>query len=183
MSTLPDQPAAPRPTALPQPPHPRPRPHPRVRNERALAARARTSQDRVSDAITAFAGSMPFVYLHAAWFMIWILLNKGAFGDAAVFDPYPFGLLTMIVSLEAIFLSTFVMISQNRQAAREDIRADLDFETNLRSEVWSVHIGKALGLDAEAIERHAAEVIAESKAMISRGETSSRQVTPPAQSR
>ncbi|WP_251082845.1 DUF1003 domain-containing protein [Frankia sp. Mgl5] len=158
-------------------------PHPRVRNERALAARARTSQDRASDTITAFAGSMPFVYLHAAWFTIWILLNKGAFGDAAVFDPYPFGLLTMIVSLEAIFLSTFVMISQNRQAAREDIRADLDFETNLRSEVWSVHIGKALGLDAEAIERHATEVIAESKAMISRGETSSHQVTPPAQSR
>nr|WP_285223975.1 DUF1003 domain-containing protein [Frankia sp. Mgl5] len=99
---------------------------------------------------------MPFVYLHAAWFTIWILLSKGAFGDAAVFDPYPFGLLTTIVSLEAIFLSTFVMISQNRQAAREDIRAEVDFETNLRSEVWSVHIGKALGLDAEAVERRGA---------------------------
>ncbi|OHV22948.1 hypothetical protein BBK14_24675 [Parafrankia soli] len=145
-----------------------------------MAARARTSQDRVSDATTAFAGSLPFVYLHAAWFTIWILLDKGVFGDAAVFDPYPFGLLTMIVSLEAIFLSTFVMISQNRQAAREDIRAEVDFETNLRSEVWSVHIGKALGLDAEAIEQHAAEAIVESRAAISRGETSTRQVTAPA---
>ena len=68
------------------------------------------------------------------------------------FDKYPFGLLTMIVSLEAIFLSTFVMISQNRQASRSDIRAELDFETNLRSEIWSAHIGAALGIDAEHVE-------------------------------
>ena len=63
-----------------------------------------------------------------------------------------FGLLTMIVSLEAIFLSTFVMVSQNRQADRADIRSQLDFETNLRSEIWSVHIGNALGIDATHVE-------------------------------
>ncbi|MFF7749263.1 DUF1003 domain-containing protein [Streptomyces sp. NPDC007971] len=91
----------------------------------------RGTEDRIADAITAFAGTMPFVYVHAAWFTVWIVCNEGVFGQEAVWDPFPFGLLTMIVSLEAIFLSTFVMVSQNRQAARENIRADLDFETNV----------------------------------------------------
>ena len=68
--------------------------------------RARSVQNRVADAITMFAGSMWFAYLHIAWFSIWIALG---------IERYPYGLLTMIVSLEAIFLSTFVMISQNRQ--------------------------------------------------------------------
>jgi len=58
----------------------------------------------------------------------------------------------MIVSLEAIFLSTFVMISQNRQSARADVRSQLDFEANLRSEIWSVHIGQELGLDPDHVE-------------------------------
>ncbi|MFE0513634.1 DUF1003 domain-containing protein [Streptomyces sp. NPDC058964] len=126
----------------------------------------RSSQDRVADAITAFAGTMGFVYIHAVWFTMWIGLNEGLLGKAGVFDPYPFGLLTMIVSLEAIFLSTFVMVSQNRQAARENVRADLDFETNLRSEVWSVHIGKVLGLDPQEVEQHVQEIIVKSRAGI-----------------
>jgi uncharacterized membrane protein len=98
------------------------------------------------------------------WFAVWIALNEGLLGEAGVFDPYPYGLLTMIVSLEAIFLSTFVMISQNRQAARENVRADLDFETNVRSEVWAVHIGKALGLDPEEIEAHVQAAVTQSRA-------------------
>lgn len=140
--------------------------HPVVRlpHERVVFSRGRTSQDRLADAITSFAGTMRFVYLHAVWFAAWIVLNEGLLGRAGVFDPYPFGLLTMIVSLEAIFLSTFVMVSQNRQAARENVRADLDFATNLRSEVWSVHIGKALGLDPDQIEQHVQEIIAQSMA-------------------
>ena len=72
--------------------------------------RAQSVENRASDRITAFAGSMTFVYIHIAWFGCWI-----GFGV----EDYPFGLLTMIVSLEAIFLSTFVMISQNRADARE----------------------------------------------------------------
>jgi hypothetical protein len=63
----------------------------------------------------------------------------------------------MIVSLEAIFLSTFVMISQNRQAARTDVRSELDVETNVRSEIWSVHIGRQLGLDPHEVEPRAGE--------------------------
>jgi uncharacterized membrane protein len=75
--------------------------------------RARSAQNRIADAITRFAGSMWFVYLHIVWFSVWIGLGV---------ERYPYGLLTMIVSLEAIFLSTFVMISQNRQ---EDARRHL----------------------------------------------------------
>ena len=67
--------------------------------------RSRNLQDRIADAITSFAGSMPFVYLHVIWFTLWIALRV---------EKFPFGFLTMLVSLEAIFLSTFVMISQNR---------------------------------------------------------------------
>ena len=134
--------------------------HYRTRNERTLLDALMRAQDRAADQITSFAGSLNFVYLHSIWFGIWILINIGILGASLKFDKFPFGLLTMIVSLEAIFLSTFVMVSQNRQAARADIRSELDFETNLRSEIWSVHIGQALGIDAthvEAVVRQAIE--------------------------
>jgi uncharacterized membrane protein len=72
-------------------------------------------QNRVADAITRFAGSMPFIYLHIVWFALWIGLRV---------EKFPFGLLTMMVSLEAIFLSTFVMISQNRADAKREVFAD-----------------------------------------------------------
>jgi uncharacterized membrane protein len=136
----------------------------RLRHEQDVYARMRGTQDRIADAITSFAGRMVFVYVHAVWFAVWIALNEGLLGKAGIFDPYPYGLLTMIVSLEAIFLSTFVMISQNRQAARENVRADLDFETNVRSEVWAVHIGKALGLNPEEIEAHVQAAVTQGRA-------------------
>ena len=120
-------------------------------------------QDRVADTITTFAGSMQFVYLHSAWFVVWIAINLGILGASIAFDKFPFGLLTMIVSLEAIFLSTFVMISQNRQAARADVRAKLDFETNLRSEIWSIHIGHALNVDVGHVEDVVQRAIAGSR--------------------
>src|SRR5436190_2679365 len=72
----------------------------------------RTTQDRMADTITDFSGSMWFVYVHAVWFAVWIAINLG-WTRLKPFDPFPFGLLTMIVSLEAIFLATFVLISQN----------------------------------------------------------------------
>ena len=82
--------------------------------------RAEATQNRIADGITTFAGSMLFVYLHIIWFGCWI-----GFGV----EDYPFGLLTMIVSLEAIFLSTFVMISQNRADARRQVIADQQWKT------------------------------------------------------
>ena len=81
--------------------------------------RANALQNRIADKITTFAGSMAFVYLHIVWFAVWIVA-----GVTTGFDAYPFGLLTMIVSLEAIFLSTFVMISQNRADSKRQVIAD-----------------------------------------------------------
>src|SRR3954447_10661599 len=83
-------------------------------------ARAADAQSRIADTITRFSGSMAFVYLHVIWFGCWI-----GFGV----EKYPFGLLTMIVSLEAIFLSTFVMISQNRTDAKRQVLADEEWKT------------------------------------------------------
>jgi uncharacterized membrane protein len=93
----------------------------------------RTLQERVADAITAYSGSMKFVILHVVWFGAWLILNSGWFG-LRPFDPFPYGLLTMIVSLEAIFLSTFVLISQNRMSQQDRQRADLDLQVNLLTE-------------------------------------------------
>ena len=86
----------------------------------AEAARAASLQNRVADQITKFAGSMAFVYLHILWFAVWIIIRV---------EDYPFGLLTMIVSLEAIFLSTFVMISQNRADAKREVLAKQQWQT------------------------------------------------------
>jgi uncharacterized membrane protein len=134
-----------------------------TRAEHTVWTEVRRVQDAVTDSITAFAGSLSFVYIHVGWFAAWVVLNAGLFGAGLSFDEYPFGLLTLIVSLEAIFLSTFVMISQNRQAARADVRSELDFETNLRSEVWSVHIGRQLGLDPAEVERHVQTLVAQAR--------------------
>jgi uncharacterized membrane protein len=82
--------------------------------------RAESVQNRIADRITAFAGSMFFVYIHLLWFSCWIVFRV---------EGYPYGLLTMIVSLEAIFLSTFVMISQNRADAKRQVVADLQWQT------------------------------------------------------
>ena len=82
--------------------------------------RAESLQNRIADRITAFAGSMRFVYLHILWFGAWIGFRV---------EHYPFGLLTMIVSLEAIFLSTFVMISQNRADAKRQVIANQQWQT------------------------------------------------------
>jgi len=100
---------------------------------RANAAHQRGLQDRIADAITSFSGRMIFAYVHIVWFGAWILLNTGRFG-VRIFDPFPYGLLTMIVSLEAIFLSTFVLISQNRLGEETERRADLDLHIGLLTE-------------------------------------------------
>ena len=100
------------------------RPRPTLPQHPALAEhfeeRSRSAQNRVADGVTLFAGSMVFVYIHIVWFGCWI-----AFGV----EDYPYGLLTMIVSLEAIFLSTFVMISQNRADGKRQVIAEQQWQT------------------------------------------------------
>lgn len=95
--------------------------------------------DRIADWISWFSGSMLFLMLNAAWFITWIGLNTLPLGFAP-FDPYPFGLLTMIVSLEAIFLSCFVLLSQSRQAAKDRVRSDIEYEINVKAELEVAHL-------------------------------------------
>ena len=95
--------------------------------------------DRISDWLAWFSGSMPFLISHSVWFIVWISLNTLILGDRA-FDPFPFGLLTMIVSLEAIFLACFVLISQNRQAQKDKVRADIEYEVNIKAELEVAHL-------------------------------------------
>ena len=104
-----------------------------ILEHRREAARRMTVADRFANLITDVSGRMGFAALHVVWFGGWILLNSGLLG-AAPFDPFPYGLLTMIVSLEAIFLSTFVLISQNRMSEQEHARAELDLQINLLTE-------------------------------------------------
>jgi uncharacterized membrane protein len=98
------------------------------------ALRERSLTDRISDAITRFAGSGVFVSLHIIWFIVWIALNAGSIRGLHPFDPYPFTFLTMVVSREAIFLSIFVLVSQNRMTRQADRRAHLDLQVNLLAE-------------------------------------------------
>ena len=94
---------------------------------------------RVADWVANFSGSITFLLLHVGIFAVWILLNVGVlpFGD---FDRFPFGLLTMAVSLEAIILSTLLLFSSNRQAARDRIRSDVEYEVNLKAELEIAHL-------------------------------------------
>jgi uncharacterized membrane protein len=110
-----------------------------ARNIRTLCARRQREeaavplQDRIADAITRFTGSMPFVYLHLLIFGCWIVINLGWLPGVPPFDE-SFVVLAMIASVEAIFLSTFILITQNRMAAAADKRADLDVQISLLAE-------------------------------------------------
>jgi uncharacterized membrane protein len=94
----------------------------------------RTPMERFTDAITDFTGSIEFLIINALWFTSWIVVNIGLIPGLVPFDPFPFGLLTMIVSLEAIFLSIFVLVSQNRQSKIDDLREEIDLQVNLIAE-------------------------------------------------
>ena len=102
-----------------------------------LAIRS-TAVERLADVIAAFSGSILFLVLNAAWFAFWIIWNTVP--GLRHFDPYPFGFLTMVVSLEAIFLSIFVLVSQNRQSAKDRLRADAEYEVNLKAELEIGHL-------------------------------------------
>jgi uncharacterized membrane protein len=111
----------------------------RVAAGRAIAAikmqhaSARTPLQSLSDLLNQYASSSTFLLAHAIWFAVWILWNVGAMG-LRPFDPFPFGLLTMVVSLEAIFLSIFVLMAQKRESAIAELREELMLQVNLRME-------------------------------------------------
>jgi uncharacterized membrane protein len=96
--------------------------------------RNRGWSDRIADSIAGFSGSLTFVAIHVVVYGLWIVVNAGWIRGVPKFDPFPYMLLSMVVSLEAIFLSTFVLIKQNRMSRREDLRAHLDLQINLLTE-------------------------------------------------
>jgi uncharacterized membrane protein len=97
----------------------------------------RSVMEKFTDWIADFSGSMTFLLLNASWFALWIFLN---ISGRAHFDPYPFGFLTMVVSLEAIILSILVLLAQNRQAAKDHIRDDVEYEINVKAELEIAHL-------------------------------------------
>lgn len=122
---------------------------------RLKASHERSFQDRIADVFTSFSGRMIFVYVHVVWFGVWCLLNTGRVG-VHPFDPFPYGLLTMFVSLEAIFLSTFVLISQNQMSEETERRADLDLHIGLLTEHELTRVLQMLDAiqDKMGIENH-----------------------------
>jgi uncharacterized membrane protein len=112
----------------------------------------RTLADRISDVIASFVGSISFVVLHLFWFGIWVTINVGLISGKWRFDPYPFALLCMLVSLEGVLLSTFVLIKQNRMSQRADERAHLDLQVNLLAEKELTKILQLQRLICERLE-------------------------------
>lgn len=116
---------------------------------RALAERS--IGEKIGDKVAGVIGSMPFVLFHFVWFSTWLALNLGAIPGWKPFDPYPFGLLTLVVSLEAIFLSLFLLISQNRMTRQADKRSHLDFQINLLAEEESTRTLRMIERIAEKV--------------------------------
>lgn len=137
----------------------------------AFAATRVTHWQRLSDVIATVSASQWFSLFHITWFGSWILLNivgsliythsvivpddKKASLPGWVFDPFPFGLLTMVVSLEAIFLAIFVMVSQNRQSEKDRLRTDLDYQVNVRAQEEVMRISRRLDNIERKLDEHA----------------------------
>ena len=160
------------------------------RNIAALMARrqreyeATSTQDKVADVVTAFAGSLKFVYLHLAIYGAWIVINLGWVPGVPRFDP-TFVVLAMVASVEAIFVSTFVLVSQNRMGAMAERRAELDLQISLLSEheitrllALTTEMARRMGIEAaerDELRQLAADVAPE--AVLDRMEASERQRT------
>jgi CRP/FNR family transcriptional regulator, cyclic AMP receptor protein len=110
-----------------------------TRNVNDEAEDTRSIVMKTADWIAEFSGSLPFLFIHIGLFAVWILLNVKLFPFGG-FDPFPFGFLTLVVSLEAIILSVFVLLSQNRQVARDKVRGDIEYDVNLKAEMQIGHI-------------------------------------------
>src|SRR6476661_5197143 len=120
-----------------------------VRQLEKAAKEERTASDRVAEVIAKFCGSMTFVWVHVAWFGIWVLIN--VIPRLPHIDPFPFTFLTLVVSLEAIFLSTFILISQNHDSKISERRNHLDLQINLLSEQENTQMLTMLRAIAEKV--------------------------------
>jgi CRP/FNR family transcriptional regulator, cyclic AMP receptor protein len=126
------------------------------RNINAETEDKRSTVMKVADWISEFSGSLEFLFIHIGLFFLWIVLNVRPLNQLPIgdFDPFPFGLLTMCVSLEAIILSVFVLLSQNRQVARDRVRNDIEYDVNLKAELEIAHLHEKFDhLHAELLQR------------------------------
>ncbi len=128
--------------------------HTASRNVNEESEDRRTFVQKAADWIAEFAGSILFLMLHVVWFGAWLLVNTVPIPGVPHFDPFPYGFLTLTVSLEAIFLSVFVLLSQNRQAAKERVRSDVEYDVNLKAELEIAHLHEKVDrLNAEVLGR------------------------------
>lgn len=114
--------------------------HTATRNVNEETEDKRTVIQKAADAIAEFSGSITFLLIHVGFFAFWLTVNWVKIPGIPQFDPYPFGFLTLSVSLEAIFLSVFVLLSQNRQAAKDRVHADIEYDVNLKAELEIGHL-------------------------------------------
>ena len=131
------------------------------------AIHSRSAAENIADKVTTFAGSTPFVILHIIWFGVWVIANVDLIPGLKPFDPFPFSFLTLVVSLEAIFLTLLVLMSQNRMIKEADKRTHLDLQLNMLAEQESTvllrlvqRIGRHLGVE-EAEDQTAQELAEE----------------------
>lgn len=121
-----------------------------------------THWQKISDFIATVAASQAFMITHVSWFLLWVgyngLASLGVIPSKLAFDPFPFGLLTMIVSLEAIFLSIFVMVSQSRQSEKDRIQVDLDHQVNVKAQTGIMQLGQRLER-VEALQERLADAL------------------------
>lgn len=105
--------------------------------------------DRLADRITSFAGTMRFIYVHFVWWTVWFIINSNLLH--LTFDQYPYNLLTMLLSLEAILLATLIMISQNRQAARDKVQAEHQYEHQEKELAENTELTRAIKAQNDGI--------------------------------
>lgn len=125
-----------------------------IRSYKSRADAKRTMWERLADLMTARFGSVIFLVTNALWFLLWIILNVNVFGNEP-FDPYPFGFLTMVVSLEAIFLAIIVLISQNRAAHIADMREEIELQVSITAEE---EITKIMSMLSMLLEKHGIDI-------------------------
>jgi uncharacterized membrane protein len=143
-------------------------PRPEQRNVETIsrleqdALRSRSLAERLSDALTKAIGSLTSITLHICWFFVWIIINAGLFSGVESFDPFPFGVLTLIVSTEGVLLALTILISQNRMIRQADRRAHLDLQISLLAEQETTlllrtfqRIARHLGLPEDPTEAEA----------------------------
>ena len=124
---------------------------------------SRSAAEHLADKVTTFAGSTPFVILHVVWFGGWIIANVGLIPGLPAFDPFPFSFLTLVVSLEAIFLTLLVLMSQNRMMKEADKRTHLDLQLNMLAEQESTVLLKLMQKIAKhlGVEDHSEQAVVE----------------------